>query len=178
MSIADNELARRAAAGEAAAFRLLLERHYDMVFRMAYRFLGSRADAEDMAQEVAVALASKVRLFKGGSAFSTWLYRVVINACRDHARGQSRHRRLQVDYAVAHAHREADWDESDRRCKWLYRAINELDPALKATALLILAEDLSHAQAGEILGVKESTVSWRMHEVRKKLKVMASASND
>jgi RNA polymerase sigma-70 factor (ECF subfamily) len=51
--------------------------------------------------------------------------------------------------------------------------MDALEPAFKETALLVLAEDLSHAEAGAVLGVKESTVSWRMHEVKKKLKAMA-----
>ena len=47
------------------------------------------------------------------------------------------------------------------------------DPALKETALLVLTEDMSHAEAGEVLGIAESTVSWRMHEAKKRLKKMA-----
>ena len=57
------------------------------------------------------------------------------------------------------------------------RITDGLDPALKETALLVIAEDMSHAQAGEILGVKEATVSWRMHEIRKRLKMMARTSD-
>jgi len=72
----------------------------------------------------------------------------------------------------------ADWADSEMRLRWLYGAIGRLDPALKETALLVLAEDLNHAQVGEILGVRESTVSWRMHEVRKRLKAMASTTDD
>jgi len=100
MTIADDELALRAARGEAAAFRLLLERHYGLLYRVAYRFFGSMAEAEDVAQEIALSLASKVRLFRGESRFSTWLYRVAVNACRDHARRQSRSRHVLAAYAV------------------------------------------------------------------------------
>lgn len=178
MTIADDELALRAAKGEAAAFRLLLERHYGLLYRWAYRIFGSTAEAEDVAQEIALSLDCKVRLFRGESRFSTWLYRVTVNACRDHARRQVRSRHIHAAYAVAQGDRLADWADSEVRLRWLYGAIDRLDPALKETALLVLAEDLSHAQAGEILGVRESTVSWRMHEVRKRLKAMASITDD
>lgn len=170
----EDDLALRAASGDRAAFKSLLERHYALLFRVAYRFLGSKAAAEDVAQDVAISLAAKIRQFRGESRFSTWLYRVVVNACRDHGRREVGFGRMQAAFAVAQASRMADWADSDARLRWLYGAIARLDPALKETALLVLAEDLNHAEAGEVLGVAESTVSWRMHTVRKKLKTMAS----
>ena len=60
--------------------------------------------------------------------------------------------------------------EDNRKVAWLYRVIAELEETLRETALLVLAEALSHAEAAKILGCAESTVSWRMHEVRKLLK--------
>jgi len=54
--------------------------------------------------------------------------------------------------------------------QWLYQTIATLDEPLPETALLVLSEELSHAQAGQVLGCAESTVSWRMSEVRKLLK--------
>jgi RNA polymerase sigma-70 factor (ECF subfamily) len=160
----DEDLAAAAAQGDGTAFRRLLERHYDRVYRVAYRFLGSRAEAEDAAQDICLALADKVRSFGGRSRFSTWLYAVALNACRDRARKKAGALRHEGAYAAA---------DSDRRTNWLYRALDRLDPALKETALLVLAEEMSHAEAGAVLGVKESTVSWRMHEVKKRLQAMA-----
>lgn len=178
MTSGDGELAHRAADGDAAAFRLLLERHYGLVFRLAYRFLGSPADAEDVAQEIAVSLAAKIRQFRGESRFSTWLYRVAVNACRDHLRRRASIERMQSAVAAAGEAQRADWADSEARLRWLYGAIAKLDPALKETALLVVAEDLSHAEAGEVLGVAEGTVSWRMREARKALKAMASEADE
>ncbi len=59
----DDDLAIRAGAGDAQAFRLLLERHYDQIYRVAYRFIGNRADAQDIAQDVCVALPKKLKSF-------------------------------------------------------------------------------------------------------------------
>jgi RNA polymerase sigma-70 factor, ECF subfamily len=169
----DEDLASAAAQGDGAAFRRLLERHYDRVYRVAYRFLGSRAEAEDAAQDICLALAGKVRSFGGRSRFSTWLYAVAINACRDRARKKAGGLRHEGAYAVAAEMRSADWADSGRRTRWLYQALDRLDPGLKETALLVLAEEMSHAEAGAVLGVKEKTVSWRMHEVKKRLQAMA-----
>lgn len=174
----DQELALKAAGGDATAFGQVLERHYDLLYRMAYRYLGRAADAEDVAQEVALALASKIRHFRGELRFSTWLYRVMLNACRDFGRRQAGQSRLLMAFAEVSEGRRADWADSTARLRWLYLALDRLDPGLKETALLVLAEDMNHAEAGEVLGVKESTISWRMHQVRNKLKVMAGQDHD
>ncbi|MBI2719156.1 MAG: sigma-70 family RNA polymerase sigma factor [Rhizobiales bacterium] len=174
MSETDEQLALQAQRGDAAAFHLLLERHYDTVYRVAYRFLGGAADAEDVAQEVCSRLAEKIGRFRGASRFSTWLYAVTLNAVRDHGRRQRAAAGLHGAYANLAEHQSADWADSDRKVRWLYLALDRLEGPLKETALLILAEEMSHAEVGEVLGVKESTVSWRMHEVKKRLKVMAT----
>lgn len=173
MDASDPDLVRLARDGDRAAFRLLLERHYDLLFRVAYRLLGSRAEAEDAAQEMAMALARKIGSFGGRSRFSTWLYQLALNHCRDLIRRRKTAGRMEAAFVEIDAQRSADWADSDRRLRWLYQAIDRLSPDLKETALLVLAEDMNHAEAGEVLGVKESTVSWRMHEIRKRLAVLA-----
>ena len=173
MTKSDETLAFLAKDGDGVAFRQLLERHYDTVYRVAYRFLGSAADAEDLAQEVCADLAMKIAGFKGLSRFTTWLYSVTLNAVRDRARRQAAQKKLQVNYVAFAAQQAADWADSDTRLRWLYQALDAQDQGLKETALLVLAENLSHAEAGAALGISEGTVSWRMHEVKKRLKAMA-----
>jgi RNA polymerase sigma-70 factor, ECF subfamily len=168
----DEELAFRAQQGEATAFRALLQRHYDRIYRVAYRYLGSAADAEDVAQDVCTQLARKLSGFGGRSRFTTWIYAVALNAARDFGRRRRTISALQGAYVDYAEQRDADWADSDGRVRWLYVALDRLDPGLKDTALLILAEELTHADAAVVLGIKESTVSWRMHEVKKRLKAM------
>jgi len=178
MGASDLELVRLAQDGNRAAFQLLLERHYGLLYRVAYRYLGSRMEAEDAAQELAMTLAQKIGGFAGRSRFSTWIYQIALNHCRDHARRQRSFTRMQAAFVEVEAQRAADWADSGQRLQWLYQAIGRLKPDLKETALLVLAEDMSHAEAGEVLGVKETTVSWRMHEVRKHLSQMAMTNDD
>ena len=87
----DSTLVQKAATGDRAAYQLLLERHYDMIYRVAYRFTGHAQSAEDVAQDVCVSLVDKLKSFRGDSAFSTWIYRIIVNACRDMQRKQSSH---------------------------------------------------------------------------------------
>ncbi len=170
MKIYDSDLAERAGGGDREAFRQLLERHYDTAYRVAFRFTHSVEDAEDIAQDVCLTLANRLRTFRGKSRFTTWLYSVVVNACRDHARKQKSTRVLQENYAVFREMDDADREHDAMRLDWLHGAVASLEPKLRETAILVLAENLSHASAAGALGCAESTVSWRMHEVRKKLK--------
>ena len=87
----DEDLVRRFVSdGLSDAVDVLLRRHQDRVLGLAYRILGNRADALDASQEVFVAVFRKAASFRHQSAFTTWLYRLTVNACNDHARRRSR----------------------------------------------------------------------------------------
>ncbi len=70
----DPDLIGRARDGDRDAFGRLVERHYDFIYRVAWRWAGNRADAEDIAQDVCVRLGRAIRSYRGGGAFTTWLY--------------------------------------------------------------------------------------------------------
>jgi len=83
----DEELLARYAAGEARAARQLTERLLPRAFRIAYRLIGDRAEAEDVAQEAMLRLWRQAPDWQGGRAqVSTWLHRVTVNLCADHYR--------------------------------------------------------------------------------------------
>ena len=174
----DRDLVELACKGNRSAFQHLLERHYDTAYRVAYRYTRSIEDAEDITQEICLGLARKLRSFRGESRFSTWFYRVVVNACRDHGRKQTSTRTLQASYAMYREMADADEEHDSGRLEWLSDAIASLEPKLRETAILVLSEDLSHADAATALECAESTISWRMHEIRKKLKTLVETSDD
>ncbi len=167
----DSELANSASQGDRDAFQRLLERHYDMIHRVALRFTGSTADAEDISQDVCLALVRKLAAFRGDALFSTWLYRVVINACRDFARRRASATALVENYVAYRELDEADHADTEARLGWLQEAFSRLPQDLRETALLVVAEDMTHAQAGAILDCAEGTIAWRMSAVRKRLKL-------
>ena len=76
--------------GDRDALEVLLRRHESRVYGLAVRVLGNRDDARDVAQEVFVTLFRKAGSFKGTSAFTTWLYRLTMNACYDQGRRKAR----------------------------------------------------------------------------------------
>ena len=163
----DAGLAAAAAAGDRAAFAELLERHYDRIHGLAWRLTGSRSDADDVAQDVCCALVEKIGSFRGEAKFTTWLCGIVYNACRDLGRRRRSLRgfteRLTVLAGLASPPDGRDLHDEI----WLKSAIARLKPAYRDTAVLVAGQQLTHAEAAEILGVTEATVSWRMHEVRR-----------
>ena len=171
---ADGALARRAAAGDRDAFAALLERHYDRVYRIGARVLGDVDAAADLAQDVCVGLPAKLASWRGESKFTTWLYRVVVNAAHDVLRRNAVRQRNERSHAEIDALARAG--NAARECEafWLRQALGRLPEELRTTVVLVLEEGLRHAEAGEVLGVSESTVSWRMHEVRKRLRALAA----
>lgn len=169
----DETLALRARDGDRRALQLLLERHHATAYRVSYRFLGSRADAEDVAQDVCMKLVDRIASYRGESRFSTWLYTVVLNSCRNHHRRQRTFRNALSGYAASLAEDAADWSDSEERIRWLYLALDGLSPPLKETALLVLAENVTHDDAASILNISPGTVAWRMSEVKKRLREMA-----
>ncbi len=162
----DEALIRGAQAGDAQAFEQLLERHYDTLFRFAYKWCGNRADAQDITQQACIKLSRSLGQFRFESAFSSWLYKIVINCARDWARSQARHASQPLDMAEDVASETV----SVERQVYLWQLLHQLDAlpeGIKETLLLVHAEGLTHGEAARVLDVKESTVSWRLHEFRK-----------
>jgi RNA polymerase sigma-70 factor (ECF subfamily) len=159
-----------AAAGNRAAFEALLRRHYDRIHALAWQLTGSRADADDIAQDVCCILVEKIGSFRGEAKFTTWLTGITFNACRDLRR---RRRSLvgMIDRLTLLAGLADAPDGRDAYdAIWLRSAISRLKPALRDTVVLVAGQQLTHAEAAEILGVAENTVSWRMHEARRILR--------
>ena len=174
MTEEDNRLASQAAAGDRMAFRALIERHYDRVFRVALGVLGDASDAEDVAQDVWAAMPSRLKSWRAEARFTTWLHKVALNAARDARRRLSTRTRTTAELAVvARLNSAAAASEAERR-QWLEDALGRLSEDLRETAALVVGEGLSHAAAGALLGVAETTVSWRMMEIRKRLRAEAS----
>ena len=83
---ADADLISRAAGGDSSAFQMLVERHRSMVYRVAYQFAGNHHDAEDIAQDVFIKVYRSLDRFRQDAQLTSWLYRIVMNACIDHRR--------------------------------------------------------------------------------------------
>ena len=142
-----------------------MDLHYDTIHRFAWKWCGHRTDAEDIAQQACIKLAQSLGQFRFQAAFTSWLYRLVVNCAQDWQRAQRRH---------AHAELPEDEPATDSgraedavHLEQLLEQLDGLGAGMRETALLVHAEGLSHAEAGAVLGVSESTISWRIHTMRK-----------
>lgn len=165
----DTALVSAAAAGDRAAFGELLQRHYDRIHGLAWQLTGSRADADDVAQDVCCTLVEKIGSFRGEAKFGTWLCGITYNACRDLRRRRRSFKGFTERLTVLAGLVQAPDGRDAYDAIWLKSAIARLKPAYRDAAVLVAGQQLSHGEAAEILGVAESTVSWRMHEVRRLL---------
>jgi RNA polymerase sigma-70 factor (ECF subfamily) len=175
----DETLIALARDGDRAAFARLVERHYDFIHRVAWRWCGRPADADDIAQDVCIRLGRAIRGFRGEGRFTTWLYALTLNAARDSGRKAARETIKTEAYAIhalsAAAVAPGPEDESER----LWRAVRRLPAKQCEAVLLVHGEGLTHEAASEIMGCAEATVSWHIHEARKRLKtLMREAGED
>ena len=169
MTTSDEALAQAAAGGDGEAFSALVTRHYDRVFRLAFRLTGARAEAEDLTQDICAALPAKMRAFKGEARFTTWLYRVTVNAAHDRRRRRATHAKAAESWGEVETARRAEAAETRDALDWLTEAMRALPDDLRDTLALVL-DDMTQAQAGEVLGVSEGTIAWRISEAKKRLK--------
>jgi len=165
--IDETELINRAIGGDADAFEALVNAYYEVMFKMAYKWCGNRRDAEDITQEACIKLARGINSYKGGAKFTSWLYVLVINTAKDWYKSQNRHpESTELLETIV-----ADSDNSDEKfyTSQVLKEVNNLPEVEKESLILVIGQGLSHKEVAKLSGVKESTISWRIHEARKKL---------
>lgn len=177
METPDEALASAAAAGDRDAFSALLSRHYDRIFRLAFSLTGRRAEAEDLVQDICAALPAKLQSYRQQARFTTWLYRVTINAAHDRRRRAATHRKAATGWGDWELDRQAQMAGEAEAQDWLGQAMARLPQDLRDTVALTLGEDMTQGEAAQVLGLSEGTVAWRMSEVKKRLRAMAVAED-
>jgi RNA polymerase sigma-70 factor (ECF subfamily) len=160
-------LIRRAQEGDSQSFSELLDLYYDTIHRFAWKWCGHAANADDIAQQACIKLANSLPQYRFQAAFTSWLYRLVVSCAQDWQRSQQRHDHDDMPEVEPAA--EGGEPEEAIYLAQVLTQLDELGEGMRETALLVHAEGLSHAEAGAILGVSESTISWRLHTIRKRL---------
>ena len=162
-------LIKAAQQGDADALSSLLDSHYDTIYRFAYRWCTHQANAEDIAQQACIKLARHIGQFRFDSSFTTWLYRLVINCAKDWQRKERLHLVTDSEQEAASSF---EAHEDGIYLTQVLTLLDDLGEGMKETALLVHAEGFTHAEAAQVLGVKETTISWRIHEMRKQLSLL------
>ena len=168
--------------GDRDAFRCLFETYKDKVFSIAvYSTGGDRALAEDVTQQIFLKLFTAIRQFRGDSEFTTWLYRLVVNACLDERR---KSRRLIPFEMTGAMEKPADKKPQERQyarfevAEAVRLAISELKPAFRLPILLKYVEGLSYEEIAEVMGCSKGTVASRLNRGHSQLAKRLSHFNN
>jgi RNA polymerase sigma-70 factor (ECF subfamily) len=174
----DRELVERFQAGDRGAFDDLVRAHYRRVYNIAYRILGDPDTASDAAQAAMVRAFNGLAAYRHSSAFTTWLYRIVVNVSLDHARHAKRSTTVSLeppDDEHASLAEQLPADEVDDPSASLLRRERALAvqrtlvalPAFQRTVLVLYElQGLAYEEIGEILGVPVGTVKSRLNRAR------------
>src|SRR5262245_38060009 len=158
--------------GDREAFHDLFEDHKDKVYTIAFHYSGDESIARDVTQQVFLKLFISINQFREDSLFTTWLYRIVANACADEHRKRRRFvpfsPEIEVSKMVGKASQEASYHRREVADS-VRGAIGELTPKLRLPILLKYVEGLSYDEIAEALGLSIGTVSSRLNRGHKML---------
>ena len=179
---ADHEsLISRTRQGDPAAFEALIRQHQRMIYSLTYRMTGSPADAEDLTQETFLRAWRQIGSYRGAARFSTWLYRIAINACLNWREREILRVEVQAGWAETNVAPELGGQTALARNeagRGVHDALLKLPAKQRAAVMLVFYDGLNHAEAAEVLGCSETTVSWRLFIARKKLRRWLAAAGE
>lgn len=173
----DAELIARAQRGDEEAFAALFEVHKRRVYSLCLRMTGDTAEAEDLAQEAFLQLFRKIATFRGESAFSTWLHRLVVNVVLMHLRKKGL-QQVSLDEPDASQDEpvKREYGDDDKRLLHsidritLSRAIDGLPPGYRAVLVLHDVEGYEHNEIAQILNCSVGNSKSQLHKARLKLR--------
>ncbi len=176
----DEELVRRSRQGDEESFAAIVERYQDKIYNLAYRMLGSREEAEDIAQETFLHTYRALESFRLEERFSPWIYKIASNLCLDRLR-KLRHPVVSLDEPVGPEgdipQQVADWTNSPDKVyesteirEDTQAAISALPPKYKVVVVLRHVQDLSYDEMASVLGIPQGTVKTRLFRAREILR--------
>ncbi|HEX2834169.1 MAG TPA: sigma-70 family RNA polymerase sigma factor [Thermoanaerobaculia bacterium] len=182
----ERALVARLQAGDAAAFETLVRRHTPALLRVARRFMKSEEDARDAVQDAFVAAFKSIGSFGANAQLSTWLHRIVINACLMRLRTQRRRREEDIEEFLPRFQEDGhqvtpsrQWSETAEtilqrsELVGVVRAsIDRLPDTYREVLLLRDIEELSTEETAKMLGITANAVKIRLHRARQALRTL------
>jgi RNA polymerase sigma-70 factor (ECF subfamily) len=175
----DKEFVARWQKGDDDAFEELITRHERRVYRLLYRMMGNKEDAEDLTQETFLSLHRYGHRFRAEARFSTFVYRVAANAAlnrrRSLGRGRARveklkHRQAAGDDLPSSPRDPEDSTSGAELTGHVREALEQLSPSLRMPVVLYDIEGLAYGEIAKVLGIAEGTVKSRIHRARRALR--------
>ena len=180
----DAQLVVRSLKQDHEAFGQLIDRHASRIITLAYRMVGDRAEAEDLAQEAFLTAFKALPTFRADAKFSTWLYRIAANKCKDWLRAKRPGMGQQdvdidelLDMQVADEQTPERLLSQQQVGRELEQAILRLPPLYREAFVLKHVEGLSYEEMEAILGVQGDTLKMRVYKGRLQLSRELAALN-
>ncbi|NLV15903.1 MAG: sigma-70 family RNA polymerase sigma factor [Syntrophomonadaceae bacterium] len=178
MQTADELLATKAMTGDIEAFEELVIRFQQPVFRLAYRMLGQREEAEDAAQEVFVKVYRKIHQFDADKKFSAWLYRIAVNTCISKLRGKKYTTLVPFEEADSGPTNHVQTNElsplqaleQQDLNNMIWNTVRNMPDNYRTIIILRYQLDLTNQEIADTLGVRKDNVEVRLHRARKSLR--------
>lgn len=167
----DRALLAAAARGDGAAFGRLVARHRDRLWAVALRTLGNREEAADALQDALLSAYQKSGTYRGEAKVTTWLHRVVVNACLDRARRAAVRQTVPLSEAASEPADPRDAVDEHDTALVLRAALDALPRDQKAALVLVDLSGLTVQEAARVLDVAEGTVKSRCARGRARLAV-------
>lgn len=181
MAVSDSELINQFNSGNEEAFAELIQRYQHKIYNTTYRMLGNHEDALDIAQESFIRIYKSLGNFKGESSFSTWLFRISTNICRDELR--KRQRKLKtysissekdnkntIDNLGGEKNNPERISISKEINTQIQEKINQLPSEQRSVLILREFQDLSYQEIANILEISMGTVKSRLSRARRSLR--------
>ncbi|GAB6157919.1 sigma-70 family RNA polymerase sigma factor [Desulfotomaculum varum] len=181
MPLEDQLLVERSKKGDREAFEHLVQLYENKVYTIAYRLMGNHADAADLAQEAFIKIYQALPNFRGDSSFSTWIYHITVNVCRDELRKRQRRPTVSLDEPAADGNNntyeirsvapgpEEMLDRSETQAM-IQQCLNALSDDYRTILVMREIQELSYEEIADILGCSLGTVKSRLSRARQALK--------
>jgi RNA polymerase sigma-70 factor (ECF subfamily) len=164
--------------GDEQAFAQLIHLYEHRVYAMAYRFTGSREDAEDITQETFLGILNSLNRFRGASKLSTWVYRIAMNHCLEHVRRRKADTvPLNEELAITTSSPGDDPQRSAEQCEAsdaVQSALLGLSSDHRQVVILHELQELTYGEIADALDIPVGTVKSRLFNALRKLKELLS----
>jgi RNA polymerase sigma-70 factor (ECF subfamily) len=184
----DSEIIRLILQGDRDKFRVLVDRYQTMVFHTCLGYLHNKDDADDLTQEVFIQVFQSLKGFKGDAAFSTWIYRITINASLNKVRKSTRNpvlhrldalfgtvKEKEFSFPISHSENPESILIRQEHSEWLQKALDKLPDNQKTAIVLSKYDNLSQKEIAEIMNTTEGAVEALIQRAKMNLRIKLSS---